>query len=33
VARGGTIACLAGELRTGQGELLATATARIVSSR
>ena len=27
VARGGTIAFLAGELRTGQGELVATATA------
>jgi uncharacterized protein (TIGR00369 family) len=35
VARGGTIAFLAGELRTEQGELVATATAtaRIVSSR
>lgn len=35
VARGNTIAFLAGELRTGAGELIATATAtaRIVSSR
>jgi acyl-coenzyme A thioesterase PaaI-like protein len=35
VARGGTIAFLAGELRTAQGELVATATAtaRIVSQR
>lgn len=35
VARGGTIAFLAGELRTEPGELLATATAtaRIVTSR
>jgi uncharacterized protein (TIGR00369 family) len=35
VARGGTIAFLAGELRTEQGELVATATAtaRIVSAR
>jgi uncharacterized protein (TIGR00369 family) len=35
VARGGTIAFLAGELRTGSGELVATATAtaRIVSAR
>jgi uncharacterized protein (TIGR00369 family) len=35
VARGGTIAFLAGELRTQQGELVATATAtaRIVSQR
>jgi uncharacterized protein (TIGR00369 family) len=35
VARGGTIAFLAGELRTGQGDLVATATAtaRIVSAR
>jgi uncharacterized protein (TIGR00369 family) len=35
VARGGTIAFLAGELRTAQGDLIATATAtaRIVSAR
>ena len=35
VSRGGTIAFLAGELRTEAGELVATATAtaRIVSSR
>lgn len=35
VARGGTIAFLAGELRTEQGELVATATAtaRIIASR
>jgi acyl-coenzyme A thioesterase PaaI-like protein len=34
VARGGTIAFLAGELHTAQGELVATATAtaRIVSA-